>query len=73
MLRADNYVTVSGGGDVALAVDNTANTITLTGLDLPKNGSFTVTINRAALASTADPPVPILAGAYGWATTLWGR
>ena len=68
--RADNYVTVSGGGDVALDLTTAVGSITLTGLDLPKNGSFTVTINRAALTSTADPPVPIVAGAYGWGTTL---
>ena len=70
--REDNYVTHSGGGDATLAVDNTNNTITLTGVDLAKNGSLTVRISRAVLASTADPPVPIPAGAYGWATTLNG-
>ena len=68
--RADNYVTVSGGGDVALDLTTTVGSITLTGLDLAKNGSFSVTISRAALTSTADPPVPIVAGAYGWGTTL---
>ncbi len=66
--QADNYVTVSGGGDGVLTL--AATTITLTGLDLAKNGSLTVRINRAVLASTADPPVAIVAGAYGWATTL---
>ena len=71
--RADNYVTVSGGGDVALAI-TTDNDISLTGLDLAKNGSFSVTINRAVLSSTsdADPPVTTVtpAGAYEWATSL---
>ena len=68
--REDNYVTSSGGGNGVLTVDNTANTITLADLDLAKGGSLTVTINRAVLSSTADPPVPIPAGAYGWETTL---
>ena len=66
--QADNYVTVSGGGDGVLTIPG--NVITLTGLDLPKNGSLTVTIRRAVLASDATPPVPIVAGAYGWGTTL---
>ena len=65
--QADNYVTTSGGGDVALTIPG--NVITLTGLDLAKNASFTVRINRAQLAP-GDPPVDIVAGAYPWATTL---
>ncbi len=67
--QADNYVTHSGGGDATLAVDNTANTITLNGLDLAKNASFTVRISRAQLSPDGTD---IVAGAYPWVTTLGG-
>ena len=66
--QEDNYVTVTGG-DTAVDLTTTTGSITLSSVDLAKNASLTVRINRAQLApdGTAIP-----AGAYGWATTLAG-
>ena len=68
--QADNYVTVTGG-DATLDLTTTTNAITLNSVDLAKNASLTVRINRALLAP-GDPPVDIVAGAYPWVTNLAG-
>ena len=65
----NNYVTTSGGGNVAFTISDDDN-INLTGLDLNKGASFTVKIERAQLTNTADPPVAFVADDYQWSATL---
>ena len=81
--RADNYVSISGGGDAALDLDpgttgnqnvsaSAGQAITLTGVDLNAGASVTVTITRITLTGAAgtDPLVPVPNGVYAWPSTL---
>ena len=82
--RADNYVSISGGGNAALDLDpdstdtnqnlsgDPGDAITLRGVDLNANASVTVRITRITLTGAAgtDPLVPAPNGVYAWPSTL---
>lgn len=86
--RADNYVTISGGGNAALDLNPTTaenqnvsgsagDAITLTGVDLNAGASVTVRITRTTLTGDAvtDPTAtldPVPNGVYEWPSTLNG-